>query len=179
MSWSTTSGRSHEPAAPGDLSAPDSRSTSTLVHTPDSMALATAMEDGTSLWDSESGEPLAHVPVDTDLSSPAPVAFHPSGCLMVDGALMDVAHSREHDLVLASRTGEDGRARFLVAWDPDTGEEFRPEGPSTSGPEVHPFTLSDDGSLLTGVRSEGGAVAVYEIDPELGYFPRMLLGGRD
>lgn len=330
-SCSPADGYAKEFAPPGDLSAPDARSTSTLVHTPDSMALATAMEDGTTLWDSESGEPVAHVPIDTGLSSPAPVAFHPSGCLMAvgtldgavvfdltdgqreavaegvaapavrfspdgstlavgvdsdpedrhlhlystrnwertgalegarsigaiafsedgsvvsggeidggvavwetdggtlrtlirtrggdgasafalfpdgkrlaivlgnkvsvhdtsdgkverslrsrntDGTLMDVAYSREHDLVLASRTGGDGRAEFLVAWEPDTGEEFWPEGPSTAGPEVHPFTLSDDGTLLTGVRSEDGAVAVYEIDPELGYFPTVVLGGR-
>ena len=331
-SCSPEGGYAEEFAPPGDLSAPDTRSTSTLVYSPDSLVLATASEGGTTLWDSGSGEPVAHVPLDTGLSSPVSVTFHPDGCLMAvgtrdgalvfdltdgeratvaagvavpavrfapdgstlavgvdsdpedrhlhlystktwewitalegsrsigaiafsedgsvlsggevdggvavwetdggelrtlirnrggegddafalfpdgerlavvrgdrvvvldtadgmierslrsrntDGTLMNVAYSPEHGLVLASRTDGDGRADFLVAWDADTGEEFWPAGPSNSGPDAHPFTLTDDGAFLAGVRPEEGDVTTYEIHPDLGYFAHLILGGRD
>ncbi len=331
-SCSPANGYAKEFAPPGELSTPDARSTSTLVYTPDSLALAIATEDGVTLWDSGSGEPAAHVPVDTGLSSPVSVAFHRDGCLMAvgtgdgavvfdltdgerttvaegvavpavrfapdgstlavgvdsdpedrylhlystknwertttlegsrsigaiafsadgsvlsggevdggvavwetdggelrtlvrtrdgdgadafalfpdgerlavvrgdkvvvldtgdgtierslrsrntDGTLMNVAYSPEHDLVLASRTDGDGRAHFLVAWDAETGEEFWPDAPSTSGPAVHPFALTDDGSFLAGLRTEEADVTAYEIHPDLGYFAHLVMDGRD
>ncbi|MBR8745314.1 hypothetical protein DSY14_27075 [Nocardiopsis sp. MG754419] len=98
---------------------------------------------------------------------------------ITDSALLDVAYSAEHELVLASRGERDGGTDRLTAWDLRSGEEFVPSAPSTAGPDVHPFTVTDDGASLAGVRGEDGVVMDYEFRPDLGFMVRNRLSGHD
>ncbi|WP_306371145.1 WD40 repeat domain-containing serine/threonine protein kinase [Nocardiopsis sp. CC223A] len=148
-----------------------------LSFSPDGATLAVTTNDGVTLWDWRSSLAVAHLPNDRALLPPAPAAFSPDGCLVVQasrqGALVtDLVTGRSRSVaaetqVLAAAFSPDGRElalatdsdpehRYLHLYDTVSWEET---GSLSGSGALADVRYTRDGRTVAAGESGGGVVA--------------------